>query len=82
MYYNKKHIKFSELLLQCLDVGKNKIKTIRTPSNYRRYDISSVNRIKNRNSIIVSKKQMERRLELLLVSLLNFIQVVFYSKTI
>tara|TARA_B100001013_G_scaffold83704_1_gene45668 strand:+ start:1029 stop:1367 length:339 start_codon:yes stop_codon:yes gene_type:complete len=37
---------------------KNKIKIIRTPSNYRRYDISSVEQTKNKNSIIVSKKKM------------------------
>ena len=37
---------------------QNKIKTIRTPSNYRRYDISSVNQIKNKNSIVVSKKKI------------------------
>tara|TARA_B100001971_G_scaffold68601_1_gene63141 strand:- start:313 stop:906 length:594 start_codon:yes stop_codon:yes gene_type:complete len=37
---------------------KNKIKTIRTPSNYRRYDISSVEQTKNKNSIVVSKKKM------------------------
>ena len=37
---------------------KNKIKTIRTPSNYRSYDISSVEQTKNKNSIVVSKKKM------------------------
>ena len=37
---------------------QNKIKTIRTPSNYRRYDISSVKQTKNKNSIVMSKKKM------------------------
>ena len=37
---------------------QNKIKTIRTPSNYRRYDISSVKQTKNKKSIVMSKKKM------------------------
>ncbi len=37
---------------------QNKIKTIKTPSNYRRYDISSVKQTKNKNSIVMSKKKM------------------------
>ena len=58
MCHRKKHVQFSEFLLPRLDDGIKKIKTIRTPSNYRRYDISSVEQTKNKNSIIVSKKKM------------------------
>ena len=58
MYYNKKHVKFFGVVTSMLRRWdkQNKIKIIRTPSNYRRYDISSVNQIKNKNSIVVSKK--------------------------
>ena len=60
MYYNKKHVKFFGVVTSMLRRWdkQNKIKIIRTPSNYRRYDISSVNQIKNKNSIVVSKKKI------------------------
>ena len=58
MYRNKKHV-FGVVTSTLRRWDKqNKIKTIRTPSNYRRYDISNVNQIKNKNSIVVSKKKI------------------------